>query len=53
MRIAVVDVGSYSVRMSVAEVGNGRVKILKEMGRITSLATSLNETGRIREDRIR
>lgn len=52
MRVATVDVGSYSVRMTVAKVEGRNIEILKEFGRITSLASSLKETGVLREDRI-
>ncbi len=52
MRVAAIDIGSYSVRMTLAEVENGNIRILKEFGRITSLASSLKETGRLRKDRI-
>ncbi len=51
MKVASIDVGSYSVRLSVAELNAG-LNILYEEGRITALATGLREEGLLREDRI-
>ncbi len=53
MRIAAIDIGSYSVRLAVAELSGGRLKIVEEKGRITSLGSGVREEGRLREDRIR
>jgi exopolyphosphatase/guanosine-5'-triphosphate,3'-diphosphate pyrophosphatase len=52
MRVAAVDIGSYSVRLTVADLKDGKLRIVKEKGRITSLAEGLKETGRLREDRM-
>ncbi len=52
MRVGAVDVGSYSVRLTVAERDGGSLKIIKERGEITSLAEGLKESGILREDRI-
>lgn len=51
MKVASIDVGSYSIRLSVAELDGG-IKILHEEGKITALATQLGESGLLREDRI-
>lgn len=53
MRVAAIDIGSYSVRMTVAEVKGGSITVVKEIGRITALAKDLKDTGRLREDRIK
>ena len=52
MRVGAIDVGSYSVRLTIAEGGNGSIRIIKERGEITSLAEGLKENGLLREDRI-
>ncbi len=52
MRIATIDIGSYSVRLTVAQVEGKDIEILFEDGHITSLGKGVKETGRIREDRI-
>ena len=52
MRIAAIDIGSYSVRLTVAEIKNGDIEILLEKGYITSLGSGVKETGRLREDRV-
>lgn len=51
MRIASIDVGSYSIRLSIADLDGG-LRILHEEGNITALATDLKERGLLREDRI-
>ncbi|MEJ5339467.1 MAG: Ppx/GppA family phosphatase [Aquificaceae bacterium] len=51
MKVASIDVGSYSIRLSIAELNAG-LKILHEEGRITALATDLRESGLLREDRV-
>lgn len=51
MKVAVIDVGSYSCRLSVADLTDG-IKILYEEGNITSLAQSLSKTGQLSEDRM-
>ncbi len=52
MKIATVDVGSYSCRLSVAELKDGKIDILHEEGRITSLSSGVKDTGLISEERI-
>ncbi len=49
--MASIDVGSYSVRLSVADVNTG-IHILHEEGRITSLATGLKESHMLSENRM-
>ncbi|MFN3946481.1 MAG: Ppx/GppA family phosphatase [Aquificaceae bacterium] len=51
MKIASIDVGSYSIRLSVAHL-NTSLEVLHEEGRITALATDLRESGLLREDRM-
>ncbi len=51
VKIASIDVGSYSCRLSVADFSNSNsFKILYEEGNITSLATGLKEEGFLQED---
>jgi len=52
MRVGAVDVGSYSVRLSVADLTEEGLKLLREEGVITSLGSGVKETGRLREDRV-
>ncbi len=52
MRLASIDIGSYSVRLSVGEIKNGNLKIILEKGRITALGQRVKETGFLQEDRI-
>ena len=51
MKVASIDVGSYSIRLSVAEVNTG-LELIHEEGRITALATDLKDSGLLRQDRI-
>ncbi len=51
MRLASIDVGSYSIRLSVADLDGG-LKLIHEEGTITALATDLKERGLLREDRM-
>ncbi|MFN3471538.1 MAG: Ppx/GppA family phosphatase [Aquificaceae bacterium] len=51
MKLASIDVGSYSIRLSVAELDSG-LKLIHEEGFITALATDLKESSLLREDRI-
>ncbi|MCS7262312.1 MAG: Ppx/GppA family phosphatase [Aquificaceae bacterium] len=51
MKVASIDVGSYSVRLSVAHIDK-ELKIIHEEGRITALATRLQESGMLLEDRM-
>ena len=52
MRIATIDIGSYSVRLTVAEVNNGNIDIILEKGYITSLGSGVKESRKLREDRV-
>ena len=52
MRIATIDVGSYSVRLTVAEIEKNKVNIILEKGYITSLASGLEEDSFLKEDRV-
>lgn len=51
MKLASIDVGSYSIRLSVANLDGG-LKLIHEEGVITALATDLKESGLLREDRM-
>jgi len=51
MKLASIDVGSYSIRLSVADLDGG-LKLIHEEGVITTLATDLKESGLLREDRM-
>ncbi|MCX8164189.1 MAG: Ppx/GppA family phosphatase [Aquificaceae bacterium] len=51
MKVASIDVGSYSIRLSVALLDGG-LNIIHEEGKITALATGLKEEGVIRKDRM-
>ena len=51
MKLASIDVGSYSMRLSVADLDGG-LKLIHEEGVITALATDLKESGLLREDRM-
>jgi exopolyphosphatase/guanosine-5'-triphosphate,3'-diphosphate pyrophosphatase len=51
MKLASIDVGSYSIRLSVADLDGG-LKLIHEEGVITALATNLKESGLLREDRM-
>ncbi len=53
MRLAAIDIGSYSTRMTIAEIVDGDVKVLKEFGVITSLGSGVKEEGCLREDRVK
>ncbi|RLJ70119.1 exopolyphosphatase/guanosine-5'-triphosphate,3'-diphosphate pyrophosphatase [Hydrogenivirga caldilitoris] len=52
MRIATIDIGSYSVRLTVAELVNGQINLIREKGYITSLGSGVKDTGRLQRDRI-
>jgi exopolyphosphatase/guanosine-5'-triphosphate,3'-diphosphate pyrophosphatase len=51
MKVASIDVGSYSIRLSIAELDGG-LRLIHEEGVITALATDLKESGLLREDRM-
>ncbi|NPA32342.1 MAG: Ppx/GppA family phosphatase [Aquificae bacterium] len=53
MRIASVDVGSYSVRMSVWDLSEGKPKPILERGHITALGSKVKQTGLLQEERIK
>ncbi len=52
MKLAALDIGSYSVRLLIAEISNGDIKILLEKGAITSLGSGLRSEGYLKPDRI-
>ncbi|RTZ69540.1 MAG: Ppx/GppA family phosphatase [Aquificaceae bacterium] len=52
MKVAVIDVGTYSTRVTIAEVGNSNLKILYEEGRITALGRGVKQTGLLSESAI-
>ncbi len=52
MRVASIDIGSYSVRLSVGEIENGNLRIILDKGKITALGQKVKETGFLQEDRI-
>lgn len=52
MRLASIDIGSYSVRLSVGEIEEGNLRIILDKGRITALGKKVKETGLLQEDRI-
>ena len=51
-RVAVVDLGTNSTRLLVAEVAGGRVSELARRLTITKLGERVDETRRLREDAI-
>lgn len=51
MKLASIDVGSYSIRLSVADLDGG-LRLIHEEGVITALATDLKESGLLRKDRM-
>ncbi|RUM31998.1 MAG: Ppx/GppA family phosphatase, partial [Aquifex sp.] len=53
MRVASIDIGSYSVRLTIAEIKDKKLKIILEKGRITSLGSKVKETGMLQEDRVK
>ncbi len=53
MRIGVIDLGSYSVRLSVADVEGEKIKIVREKGYLTSLIEGLEGNGILRSDRVK
>jgi len=52
MKVAVIDVGTYSTRVTIAEVENSNLKILYEEGRITALGRGVKQTGLLSESAI-
>lgn len=52
MRVAVVDIGSNSTRLMVAEVADGRVEELDRRATVTRLAEGVDATGRLGEQAI-
>ncbi len=53
MRIAAIDIGSYSTRLTVADVDGNEIRPILEKGRITSLGSGVKETGYLQRDRMR
>ena len=45
MRVAVIDIGTYSTRITIAEVEKNGFKILYEEGNITALGRGVKKTG--------
>ena len=52
MRVAVIDVGTYSTRLLIAEVEENKFEILKEEGNITALGRGVKQTGKLSEEAI-
>ncbi len=52
MKVAVIDVGTYSTRITIAEVENSNLKILYEEGRITALGRGVKQTELLSESAI-
>ncbi len=52
MRIAAIDIGSYSTRLTIAETKGKDINVLLEKGYITSLGSGVKETGLLKRDRI-
>jgi len=52
MRVAVIDVGTYSTRLTIANVENGQFKILYEEGHITALGRGVKLTGKLSKEGI-
>ena len=45
MRIATIDIGSYSVRLSIGEIKDNKIRIIYEKGVITGLGKGVNSNG--------
>ncbi len=45
MRIATIDIGSYSVRLSIGDIKDNKLKIIYEKGVITGLGKGVNSNG--------
>jgi exopolyphosphatase / guanosine-5'-triphosphate,3'-diphosphate pyrophosphatase len=52
MRIAVVDIGTNSTRLLIAEVAGGRVRELVRRTRVTRLGDGVDESGRLKDEAI-
>jgi exopolyphosphatase/guanosine-5'-triphosphate,3'-diphosphate pyrophosphatase len=52
MRVAVVDTGTNSTRLLVADVGGGRVRELERRTTVTRLGEGVDSSGRLRDDAI-
>jgi exopolyphosphatase/guanosine-5'-triphosphate,3'-diphosphate pyrophosphatase len=53
MRVAVIDVGTFSTRLVIAEVDKNGLKILYEEGHITALGREVKKTGYLKEEAIK
>jgi len=53
MRVAVIDVGTFSTRLVIAEVEGNGIKILYEEGCITALGREVKKTGYLKEEAIK
>jgi exopolyphosphatase/guanosine-5'-triphosphate,3'-diphosphate pyrophosphatase len=52
MRVAVIDIGTYSVRITIAEVEGNNFKILYEEGHITALGRGVKKTKTLQREAI-
>ncbi|MFN3814063.1 MAG: Ppx/GppA family phosphatase [Aquificaceae bacterium] len=52
MRVGVIDVGSYSCRLVVADVNKDKLNIVYEEGNITALGSGINSSGVISQERM-
>jgi exopolyphosphatase/guanosine-5'-triphosphate,3'-diphosphate pyrophosphatase len=52
MRVAVIDIGTYSTRLVIAEVDGEKFEILYEEGRITALGRGVKQTGKLSKEAI-
>ncbi len=53
MRVAVIDVGTYSTRLTIADIKDKDFKILYEEGHITALGRGVKKTGLLSEEGIK
>src|SRR3954464_11547517 len=50
--IAVVDIGTNSTRLLVAQVGDGRVEEMERQSKVTRLGQDVDSTGRLADDAV-
>ena len=53
MRVAVIDIGTYSTRLVIAQIQGDKFEILREEGKITALGRGVKQTGLLKEEAIR